>query len=242
MFITFIIAGLSARGLVLRAQGLALSNQRDFFFDSFTKEFLQLLSTEALAKEDVSPSLCRFFPIFAPMDATKGILDFFVYLAPSLLVFMTAWILINKFLDRENRLKMIEMKMATQRDLLPLRLQAYERLTLYLERISPNVLLLNNYEAGTSVAVFQQHLLHIVRSEFEHNFSQQIYVTPAIWTVVRNAKEDIVRLINASADALEPDAPAHLLSQKIFEAMLKAENFPTQRAITYLKNEVSQLF
>jgi hypothetical protein len=176
------------------------------------------------------------------MDATKGILDFLVYLAPSLLVFVTAYVLIQKFLDREHKLKLLDMKMASQRELLPLRLQAYERLTLYLERISPNVLLLNNYESGTSVAAFQQHLLHIVRSEFEHNFSQQIYVSPAIWTVVRNAKEDIVRLINSSADALEPDAPAHLLSQQIFEAMLKSENFPTQRAITYLKNEVSQLF
>ena len=176
------------------------------------------------------------------MDATKGILDFLVYLAPSLLVFFTAIVLIRKFLDREHKLKLIEMKMASQKDLLPLRLQAYERLTLYLERISPNVLLINNYESGVSVGAFQQHLLDVVRGEFEHNFAQQIYVSPAIWTVVRNAKEDIVRLINAFAEGLDANAPAHLLSQQIFEAMLKNEDFPTQRALTYLKNEVAQLF
>lgn len=176
------------------------------------------------------------------MNPTSGILDFLVYLAPSLLVFITAYVLINKFLDRENRLKAIDMKMASQKELLALRLQAYERLTLYLERISPNVLLINNYESGVSVAAFQQHLLGVVRGEFEHNFSQQIYVSPAIWTVVRNAKEDIVKLINSSAEALDPAAPAHLLSQKIFEAMLQNEQFPTQRALTYLKNEVSQLY
>lgn len=176
------------------------------------------------------------------MSPSNGILDFLVYLAPSLLVFGIAYLLISKFLDKENRLKLIEMKMSTQKDLLPLRLQAYERLTLYLERISPNVLLINNYESGVSVAAFQQHLLAVVRTEFEHNFSQQIYVSAAIWTVVRNAKEDIVRLINSSAESLEPDAPAHLLSQRIFEAMLKNEDFPTQRALNYVKNEVSQLF
>jgi hypothetical protein len=185
---------------------------------------------------------CKKAKFATLMDASKGILDFFVYLAPSLLVFFTAWMLIRKFLDRENRLKMIEMKMSTQKELLPLRLQAYERLALYLERISPNLLLVNNYEHGVSVAAFQQHLVSVIRAEFEHNIAQQIYISGAIWTIVRNAKEDTIRMINSSAESLDPEAPAHLLSQKVFETMLKKEDFPTQRALTYLKNEVAQLF
>jgi hypothetical protein len=176
------------------------------------------------------------------MDIPKGLLDFLVYLAPSLLVFVTAYMLIRKFLDREHRLKLLEMKMNSQKELMPLRLQAYERLTLFLERISPNVMLLNNYEPGMTVGGFQHHLVNTVRTEFEHNFSQQIYVSGAIWTIVRNAKEDVIRMINSSAESLDVEAPAYLLSQKIFDTMLKNEEFPTQRALTYLKNEVSQLF
>lgn len=195
---------------------------------------------------DFRPDRLAEFPIFAHpqshMDLPKGILDFLFYLAPSLLVFATAYALLRKFFDREHKIKLLELKMSTQKDLLPLRLQAYERLTLYLERISPNVMLLNNYVSGMSVAEFQQQLLAVVREEFEHNFSQQIYISSNIWTITRNAKDDIVRLINVSAEALDVEAPAHLLSQKIFESMLRDEQFPTQRAITVLKNEVAQLF
>ena len=176
------------------------------------------------------------------MELPKGIIDFLVYLAPSLLVFFTAWTLIKKFLEREQNLKLIETKISLQKDLIPLRLQAYERLAIYLERISPNVMLVNNYHPGTTVQEFQTNLLEVVRTEFEHNFAQQIYVSPAIWTVVRNAKEDIARLINFSAASIDPNAQAYELSKKIFDAMLEKEDFPTQRALIILKAEVAQLF
>jgi len=176
------------------------------------------------------------------MELPKGILDFLVYLAPSLLVFLTAWTLIKKFLEREQKLKLIEIKFSSQKDLIPLRLQAYERLALYLERISPNVMFVNNYEAGSTVQEFQAQLLEVVRTEFEHNFSQQIYVSSAIWTIIRNAKEETARLINISAASLEADAPSYQLSKRVFEAMLEKDEFPTQKALTLLKAEVAQLF
>ena len=111
-----------------------------------------------------------------------------------------------------------------------------------MERISPNVMLVNNYMPGASVQEFQSQLIEVVRTEFEHNFSQQIYVSAAIWTVIRNAKEDIARLINISASMVEPNAPSHELSKKMFDLMLEKDDFPTQRALTILKAEVAQLF
>lgn len=176
------------------------------------------------------------------MNIPHTILDFLFYLAPSLLVLATAWFFLRKFFDREYRLKLVETKLSTQKDLLPLRLQAYERLTLLLERISPNVLLISQHRHGMTVLEFQQELVDTVRAEFEHNFSQQIYVSSAIWTVVRNAKEDVVRIINGAASTLDPEAPSYQLSKKVFDSMLENEDFPTQRALNYLKNEVSQLF
>jgi hypothetical protein len=157
-------------------------------------------------------------------------------------VLITAWVLIKKFLEREQKLQMIQLKMATQKDLLPLRLQAYERLTIYLERISPNVIMVNLYEPSATVVEFQSALIESIRTEFEHNFAQQIYVSAPIWTIVRNSKEEVVRLINSAASTLDPDAPSYQLSKKVFDSMIESADFPTQRAITIVKNEVSQLF
>ena len=176
------------------------------------------------------------------MDLPKSILDFLFYLAPSLLVFVTAYMLIKSFIDKEHRLKLIETRMLMQKELLPLRLQAYERLALFLERISPNVMVLNQHEPGMNVAEFQQRLLQAVRTEFEHNVSQQIYVSDAAWNITRRAKEEVSRLINTSAASLDAEAPSYQLSKKMFDTMLENEDFPTHRALMTVKAEVAQLF
>lgn len=111
------------------------------------------------------------------MNFPQGLIDFLVYLAPSLMVF-TTWFLVRRFLQRETTLKMLELKRYNKKEMMPLRLQAYERLSIYLERISPNVMLLNQYEPGMTVVEFQQSLLTMIRDEFEHNYAQQIYITP----------------------------------------------------------------
>lgn len=176
------------------------------------------------------------------MNTPQGIIDFLFYLAPSLLVFGTAWFLIRRFLGRETTLKIMDIRAAQAKDVFPLRLQAYERFAIYLERISPNVMLLNQYESGLTVSEFKARLVQMVRDEFEHNFAQQIYITPALWTVIRNAKEEVIRQINSAAASLDPEAPAYQLSQKMFDALLEKEEFPTQRALAILKSEVGQLF
>lgn len=175
------------------------------------------------------------------MNFPQGVIDFLVYLAPSLLVFFTTWFLVRRFLQRETTLKLMEVKAGQQKEMIPLRLQAYERLAIYLERISPNVLLLNQYEHGLTVLEFQQRMLIMIRDEFEHNYAQQIYVTAPLWTVIRKAKDEVARQVIMSASALEGDAPAYQLSQKIVDSIIDNEDYPTQRALTILKAEVAQL-
>ena len=160
---------------------------------------------------------------------------------PAVLVATTTWYLVSRFLRRETALKTLELASANRRELMPLRLQAYERLALYLERISPNVMLISQYDTDLTVAEFRLRMLEMVRSEFEHNFVQQIYVTTPLWTVIRNAKEELVRQINASAASLDPNAPAHLLSKQLFDYLLGKEEFSTQRALNILKAEVAQI-
>lgn len=176
------------------------------------------------------------------MELSNDIVMLIVFTLPPLIVASTSYLLIKKFLQREQNLKLLDIKLSNQKDTLPLRLQAYERMTLYLERISPNNMLLNQYDPAMTVREFQRSLIAMVRDEFEHNLAMQIYISPALWNIIRNTKEEVVRQINQSAAAINAEAPAHELSEHFFNEIIAKENFATQKALAILKSEVAQLF
>lgn len=176
------------------------------------------------------------------MATTLNWLDLVFYLAPMVMIGSGFYLLIKNMFDRDYKIKLLEAKLNMQKDVVPLRLQAYERITLFLERISPNNLLYRIMSSEMTVRTFQVALLDAVRSEFEHNVTQQVYISAQSWTVVRSAKEDIIRFINTSSNELPGDLPAIELSKKIFEKLMQEEEQPVQRALNYLKSEVTQLF
>ena len=176
------------------------------------------------------------------MNLPSGVIDFLVYLAPSLLVFLTAFFLVKKFLDTDRQMKYAELKRAIDKDLIPLRFQAYERIVLFLERVSPNNLLVRVYQPGMNVMEFHREVITTIRSEYEHNITQQVYVTNAAWTIVRTNRDELIKLINISMEKCNPNAPGVELSKKVFETMLDGEDFPIQRAIDAIKNEAHSLF
>jgi len=185
------------------------------------------------------------FPIFGdrpPTMDSNEIVKLLLYLLPAVLVFITAFYLMKKFLDNQHRIKIIEARLQTRKDILPLKLQAYERLTLFLERVSPNNLLGRVYEQGMTVRAFHLDLLANIKQEFEHNITQQIYVSAQAWNIVRGAKEDVIRLINTSAATLDQQAKGAELNRKIFESILNEAEQPTQKAIDFLKQEVSTFY
>lgn len=188
-----------------------------------------------------------FFPIFASlkeinMNLPQGILDFLVYLAPSLLVFLTAFFLVKKFLDSDQKLKYAELKKTMDNNLMPLRLQAYERIVLFLERISPNNMLSRIYEPGMTVLEFHREILQNIKMEYEHNITQQVYVTNAAWNTVRTSRDELVKLVNLAVAKCNPNAPGVELSKTIFESMMQSEEYPIQNAIDQVKNEAHSLF
>lgn len=195
-----------------------------------------------VAKGNITPIFTIFDHQNNAMNLSNDITMLIVFTLPPLVVASTAYLLIKKFLQREQNLKLLDIKISNQKDTLPLRLQAYERMALYLERISPNHMLLNQYSPGMTVRDFQRSLITMVRDEFEHNLAMQIYISPALWNIIRNTKEDVVNQINRSAAAINPDAPAHELSEHFFNEVLANENFATQKALAILKSEVAQLF
>jgi len=93
-----------------------------------------------------------------------------------------------------------------------------------------------------SAKLLQANLIITIKTEFEHNVAQQIYISSSSWEVVKKVKEDIIRAINIAADNLDDNATGVELGQKLFEVMSKLEKSPTHVAIGILKNEIRQLF
>jgi hypothetical protein len=176
------------------------------------------------------------------MKISESWMEFLVYLAPSLLVFGMAYFLVKKFLDTDQKMKFAELKRAMHKDILPLRLQAYERIVLYLERISPNNMLIRVYSPGMTAADFHRELLGAIRSEYEHNLTQQVYVTNQAWEIVRGCRDELIKIINTSFAAVNPQDPGAELSKKVFENLMSQAEHPVHKALDQIKNEAHALF
>ncbi len=162
------------------------------------------------------------------------------YTIPSIVVFLTAWFILKEFFQQENKRRHSELMSDRMKVSLPLRLQAYERLVLFLERISPNNLIVRVYKPGLTAGELQKQLIKSIRDEYTHNLSQQLYISPQAWELINRSYEECIGQINSLASDLKEDASATELSQRILETDL--ENSPTRKALDYLKSEARRSF
>ncbi|MEY2799180.1 MAG: hypothetical protein RI934_168 [Bacteroidota bacterium] len=176
------------------------------------------------------------------MDWSIFFLELLKLIIPSLIVFLTAYYIITSYLESDYNKKMLELKLANQNNLLPLRLQAYERLTIFIERINPSAMILRTHVNGLSAREFHQVLVQDIRAEFDHNVAQQMYVAPQTWTMIKTTKEDTINLINFAYNSLPKEATSVELSKQIFESLATAERNPHEVAITMIRTEVQTLF
>jgi hypothetical protein len=129
------------------------------------------------------------------------------------------------------------MRLDVQKITLPVRMQAYERLVLLLERIEPAGLLVRTNLPGMNASQLQSALVQSVRSEFEHNLSQQLYVSSKAWEMVRNAREEAIKRINTAAMKLPGDATSADLASLILINDIDAEQSVVKGALDVLKAE-----
>ena len=177
------------------------------------------------------------------------LLEALKYLLPSFVVFITAYTLIRMFLDdakskalqptKENDAQAL-LKIETQKVMLPLKLQAYERITLYLERINPESLIMRNHRSGMTALDIQRELLKNIREEFEHNLSQQIYLNPGSWDSVRNAKDEMTKLVKLAGTQVEISTSALAYSETFLKMAGQLSQLPTQVAIEKIRSEMKQ--
>lgn len=168
--------------------------------------------------------------------------DLIIVIIPTLLVLGGVYFIVKTLVVKQHGDQSQLLKKQALETTLPLRIQAYERMALFLERISPNNLLLRMYDRAEFVGDFQQLLLKEVREEFYHNLAQQVYLSVPLWDEINKSMNDVMALINTSAADLKPDEPALHLSKKVFEKIINEDYNPTKTALTSLKTEVQSLF
>jgi hypothetical protein len=170
----------------------------------------------------------------------NNILEVAKYIIPSVVVFLVANSLMRRMLGAELQRKQLEMLEGTQKITIPLRLQAYERLAIFTERIHFRNILPRVYESGMTVADLKFALLYHINSEYEHNISQQIYVTPQVWQSVRHVKEQVLTIIHQTSLQLNPEGSAKELQVKLMEFLVTADEGLANEVALQMINEESR--
>jgi hypothetical protein len=168
--------------------------------------------------------------------------DLIKILLPASLVLLGIYLTIESVLKKQFEKNVLEIRAKNTEIILPVRLQAYERMALFLERISPHNLIIRINQPNMTAGEMQAIMLHEIREELNHNLSQQIYMTEVVWTLIRNATEDITSTINTCAQQIESDKPSIELARKIFEVQMNKEGDLIQKAMSELKSEISLFY
>ena len=154
------------------------------------------------------------------------------------------YLLVKRYFDNEQKERLLQMKIDERRETLkvvtPIRLQAYERMALFLERISPDSLVLRCYQPGMDLKLLQGVMTKNIRDEWEHNLSQQVYLAPGTWARIREAKDEMVNLVNSCAVPLTDTDDPTRLAATIFASA--AKHLPTDKALEELHKEINELF
>ncbi|WDF56324.1 DUF7935 family protein [Mucilaginibacter sp. KACC 22063] len=176
------------------------------------------------------------------MLSLNYILDIIKLTIAGIGVVWVAFYLLKPYLERSESLQLLEFKKATSTQTLPLRLQAYERLILLIDRINPANLLIRLSASGYTAAELHVLVLAEVRNEFQHNITQQIYVSPEAWVVAKKIKDDTITLINNVFKSLPADASGLDASKMMLAHLGGLEDNPYDIASNMIKKDLEKLF
>ncbi|GAA3640493.1 hypothetical protein [Flavivirga jejuensis] len=173
------------------------------------------------------------------MDSQR-ILDLFLFTIPSLITGLIAYYFFKEHTKNEDGRRRFLLKKDLQVTAMPLRLQAYERMALFLERITPSKLLIRTTPLSSNKEDYESLLIHSIEQEFEHNLSQQIYISDKCWSIITTAKNATIQLIR-KANLLEKTDTANKLREVILTEMMERRS-PSDAALSFIKEEVSGLW
>lgn len=168
-------------------------------------------------------------------------LEILKYCIPAICVLLATWLVMYKFYKSETEKRLWELKRLSQKEISPLRMRAYERLALLLERTTPEHMLVDINLAEMTPLQVQAQLMHTIRQEFDHNLSQQIYVSDEVWNLIENAKQQTVAFVNSIAQQLPANSTALDYAKTLITAYRTNGDTPNEIALQALKDEVKKL-
>ncbi len=171
----------------------------------------------------------------------SAILEILKFTLPPLVVFTTVYYVLKQYLDSQYRLKALEARKKQTDKTLPLKLQAYERLSLFCERIALPSLILRLRESNMTVDQLRFALMLSVQKEFEHNLSQQIYVSAPLWQIIRFAKDETLSYVNLTAKEMNGSDDASALADRLLSKNEENQGFAVTKALEAIKKEVNVL-
>lgn len=173
------------------------------------------------------------------MDS-ENFLTFLSYVIPAIITGGIAYYFFKQHIKSEQERRIFLLRKEKQSNSLPTRLQAYERMTLFLERISPVSLLVRVKPSSDDKIAYQKKLTDAVDTEFEHNLAQQIYMTGECWSVIVAAKNTTMHMIRTAAAVPSVDNAQGMQEHILTE--LASKEPPSNTALAFLKEEVHSIF
>ncbi len=172
----------------------------------------------------------------------QQVLDIAKYILPSIVVLIATWLVINKFLVNEIEKKRLSIFQKNVNQTLQMRLQAYERLAIFIERLHVTSLISRYYTQQASVQDVQIAMVSGIRAEFEHNISQQIYVSNEVWQTVKAVMEQEITMLNRVGSSCQLGEPAANYIKKLTDFVLTSETtLPTGIALEVINREAKNL-
>lgn len=165
------------------------------------------------------------------------ILQGLAYALPALITGGVAYMILSRFIDKDDNEKKLDTLIAKKKESLPIKLQAYERLLLFCERINPSKLLLRVNAIGDDTDSYLHLLLGNIEQEFEHNLVQQLYVSDDVWKAVVGSK---LAIVNKFREVAEKSSSAKALRENLLTDYTRTES-PTEIAVGIIRQEVKKL-
>lgn len=168
----------------------------------------------------------------------EAALEILKYILPALVVFATVYFLMKRFLDTQYSTQVLKFKQDQLKNTLPVKLQAYERMAMFCERISLDNLSYRLSGHNIDAKSMSNAMLIAIQQEFEHNMSQQVYISEKLWTIITMAKDQMQNIIStAAADPSIGNSPAALV-QKAIDLQNEMGGNPIATAKKAIKKEI----
>ncbi len=169
----------------------------------------------------------------------QSLIDLAFNLLPAVIVAAVTYYFFSQYVKQEDGRRRFLLHKENQATALPLKLQAYERLTLFLERIALGKLVTRIRPISDDKAAYENLLITTIEQEFEHNLTQQIYMTEECWNVIRTAKNATISIIRKT-NMSDKVATSDKLRETILRDLMDNQS-PSEAGLSYIKNEVSEI-